>query len=300
MWRATARQRSDVCLGVKRFGYFLGLVLLLVSGVWGISEAGRTPIVSWWPVVAATALQLSTILTSASVWRQAVRLVAGVDVGLREALRHVGINLVGKYLPGKVWGFAMRHQSLRVSGRSHAEAAGALALEQASLLISALALSMPSVLGAVRVVPDWMATELIAVISLIAASVIIIFRRQIRPVAAATLRNARHLPRMLLLNLLQWLIAGACLVLVALALGCAIDGRVLVTLMSAVPAAVVAGMLAVFAPGGLGVREGALVLLCGPVLGVAPALACAIWLRVVATVRDLLCGFAVPLLRPQV
>lgn len=285
---------------MKLFGYLIGLVLLLVSGAWGISEVARTPnIVAWWPIIVATALQLSTLVTSATVWRLAVRLVAGVEVGFSEAMSHVGLNLVGKYLPGKVWGFAMRHQSLRASGRSHAEAAGALALEQASMLLSAFALSIPSIIGALRFVPGRMAAVLVAAVVGFAGFAIVAFRRQIGSVVASTWQNARHLPTLLLLNLLQWLLSGACLGLIAIALGCDIDGRVLLTLMSAVPAAVVAGMLAVFAPGGLGVREGALVLLCGPVIGVGPALACAIWLRVVATARDLLAGLAVPLLRPQ-
>lgn len=277
-------------------GYVCGFLFLILSAWWVLSRAPfEWRVVHFWALVSAMAMQVIAVFVATGVWRQVVRISAGLDIRWSGAALQVCLNLVGKYLPGKVWGFALRHRTLTGAGTTNRQAASALALEQASLLATACVVSIPAIMVLARDAPDLLVPAMIGSSVLIG---LLVSRRPRRWILGAlSVTPAKGLvSRIVGLSLLQWTVSGTCMILIAHGLGVALDGGTAVILASAVPAAVVAGMLAFFVPGGIGVREGVLVLLCGPAIGPAPALACALALRILATARDVLCGLAVPLL----
>ena len=287
---------SQMSRALYVLAYLAGLAFLLLSGWWTLSKGTLDlRVAREWSLLSAMALQVVTIVTAVTLWRQVVAISTGSYMRWPSAALQVCVNLVGKYVPGKVWGFAARHKTLTEGGTTHRQAAGALALEQASLLSTACLMSVPAFAGLAATVPEYLGAAVVAVVVVIALITSSRWRSWIQEVLAIA-PEQQLVSRMIGLYFVQWLLSGGCMVLIAHGLGVTLELKTAVILASAVPAAVVSGMLAVFAPGGIGVREGVIVLLCGPVIGAAPALACALALRIVATVRDIICAIAVPVL----
>jgi uncharacterized membrane protein YbhN (UPF0104 family) len=97
--------------------------------------------------------------------------------------------------------------------------------------------------------------------------------------------------------LVEWLAFGGILVAIYLALyGHGAPAGVYLLLLGANSIAMIIGFFALFAPGGIGVRDGVLVLVLAMQLPVAEAVALAVFMRAWLTLFDLLMGLALVLL----
>jgi hypothetical protein len=276
--------------------YGLSLAAMFgVGGWWLTNSSFQWQVENWWLLLLGQALLLVAVIAASQTWRWAVLVGSESLISSREALFHSCINLVGKYVPGKIWGFAARHKTLVDTGVAHPEGLRAVALEQAVVVGAAGILSIPALLSFGVTVPDGAVLMLgtLAVAALIAG-----LRR-----AWPRMRLFEHgrlmrpqLGRLLGYAIAQWSLSAAGMICVVLSMGLGLNWEQAAVIGSAVPAAVVAGMAAFFAPAGVGVREGILVLLCSPVIGPGPSLAAALTLRLLATVRDAICGVALPIL----
>jgi uncharacterized membrane protein YbhN (UPF0104 family) len=242
-------------------------------------------------------------------WRNLVQTVSGVPLSFQQGLSIYAVANIAKYLPGNVFHFAARQVLARSAGAPHLAIAQATILELALMLACSLGLII--VLGA-RYLPERLHIPVLAGAftprQIWAVFVLITILGG--AAALAILARTGLLRRMLGVDVyglavpavsISLFFAGQCLL--AVYLGHAVgSGRSPAApgllIAAAYQLAWLAGLVVPGAPGGLGVREGVLVLLLGGVTGEAFALALAAVMRFVSTAGDaIFAGVGYPLLR---
>lgn len=213
-------------------------------------------------------LQMGFWFLAGYLWRKIVILVSSVNLSLLESFAQLSLVNLGKYLPGKIWGMLARgsHMSQR-HGVATEQIFQATYLEQLFLLISGLALA--AMLAGVLFNSQWswgLAALAIAgvvlggyyndgMLRLISSIYARVARNKHRPLLPLTL-PLPHYYLYLMLYGVVWVLLG--LVFSGLYLSffsVDLSMRMLATLVLASTAAFILGFLAIFAPGGVGVRE---------------------------------------------
>jgi hypothetical protein len=201
---------------------------------------------------------------------------------------------LGKYIPGSVWQYAGRVGLGRRYGLPTAEGLASIAVE---VVASSLAAGVAGLL----VLPDRGTAAAGLVIAAGVASAGLLVARRYRGRIALLLRtrvgidgglassSLRIGPWSVALYLLVWAAYGAAFWLTARALF-AVPVSDLPRYIGAFSLAWLAGFVAVFAPGGVGVREAVIVGLLGSRLGEANAIVLAATSRIVLTTIDLVAG----------
>ncbi len=202
---------------------------------------------------------------------------------------------LGKYLPGKVASIAGAVWLLGKQGLSVPMATSiVLMLSGLSLLVGAI-IAMTLALGRFAyLVPT---VVRVGCAMLVIIGLICLHPKVFGPVANFFLRLLRRqplkeLPRLrdlvlpLILTAGNWILSGIALLLTARSLtGVSLDLAPLFVAAQAL--ALIAGFLAFFAPGGIGVREGILLGILAPVIGGGPAGIVALTIRLFQTATDI-------------
>jgi uncharacterized membrane protein YbhN (UPF0104 family) len=277
---------------------------VLVAGIfgflgwrlWGDREVLQQ--VAWWahPGLLMAHLVLLVITFGCLVlgWVRILGICGGVLPASASASTWLMSNL-GKYIPGKVLMLAGRVELARKWGVRRAIAMSALAIEHVVLLVAAVpfllwSLSRGFGLGSDLAWPTLVAAALVATVfvmrpSLLVALVNLLLRATSRtPLSAAP--RARDTATLLGLYFVGWLAYGASgvLLLEALELGADIhfvDG------VAAFVAAWMVGFLSLITPGGIGVREGALVVFLGSTVPAPEAITVALVARLSWTLVEI-------------
>ena len=223
------------------------------------------------PFLGASAVLVLGYFGSALLWGRMVQELGGPSLGAFTSVRIYMVSNLGRYVPGKIWQIAGMALLARRMGVTPAVSAGAAILGQGVALAGASvvgALAFSGAEGQVR----WLGLVLLVGVLafLVITGVPVLFRR----VVQIAYRLARQVPpadllvnrsfgiRWLALYALNWAVyAGAFW-------GLARSLRLELTLIEAAPAfaaAYVLGYAALFAPAGVGVREGFLVALDVPI-----------------------------------
>jgi hypothetical protein len=249
----------------------------------------------WWtpePVLLAVScvLLFGGYAASAAVWAVMVRDLGGPRLPPWQAVRLFMIANLGRYVPGKVWQIAGLAALARGRGVPAAVATGAAVLGQGIALVAASAVGLGALVGGPTELTTWAPWAAGAVAVAVGVG---LFPPVFRPVASLWFRLARQeepeLPGTgraalwLLLYGLNWILYALSFWVLARSLG--VEAPV-VPLASAFAAAYVLGYLMIFAPAGVGVREGFLVALLTPWIGAAPAGALAVLARIWTTVVE--------------
>jgi uncharacterized membrane protein YbhN (UPF0104 family) len=270
----------------------LVFVLLRLGSTWNNSHIDLAR-VDWWPLTIAFFAVAAAVAAAASVWLRILR-----DLGIKARPRWAGIYLqaqLAKYLPGSVWQYAGRLALARDQAIAVRIATISITIELAAAVSAAalLALLAGGLWGAVAAAGvlvasfalwTWVRPE--ARLRRLAAKG---FRRRdigpvVRAIAAA---SAAYVGVMALLGVALWLVADALL---------SVPAAELPFYAGAFSLAWLAGLVAVFAPGGLGVREAVLVALLRGRLGTADAVLLAAASRVLLTLVDVVGAFVGSLL----
>ena len=242
-------------------------VVLRVRSLW---HGGHISLahVSWGALVGSFALAMAGTVGSALVWLAILRWL-----GVRTQLRWAGIFFqaqLGKYIPGSVWQYAGRATVARTYG----------------IPVRAVGLSLPIEFAASAIAAGTMAGFLLGwwgVLILAAIAVALVpgagLARDRRATFATIRATLLFLPVWLLLGLSFWLCARGLL---------AVPTHDLAYYMGAFAVAWLAGLVAIYAPGGLGVREAVLVALLGGRIGAANALVVAAASRLILILVDVL------------
>jgi len=211
--------------------------------------------------IAQAAYFLATIVT----WQKALLYSSGKTVALRESLSQILMVNFGKYIPGKVWGMAARGKRLAEAGYKLEEITRASYLEQVLLLLTGFALGF---LAAALVFANplyWFGFA-------VAVAGIVLFRyddRIIGKIAQVIPPVSRLLPyfeariggvevlKLTVGYLLVWLFLSCAFMFVCRSvISVELTFTTGLVFLLSLTAGFLAGFLALFAPGGAGVREG--------------------------------------------
>jgi uncharacterized membrane protein YbhN (UPF0104 family) len=253
-------------------------VVLRVRSLWhgGHIELAR---VGW--ITLAASIVCAAAGTAAAGWIWLSILEA---LGVSTQRRWAGLFFqaqLGKYIPGSVWQYAGRAAVARAHG----------------IPIRPVSVSLPIEFGASAVAGGAMAAFLLgwwgAVLVAAAAVLLVALERPARsrrPAAFATVKaTLLYLPLWLALGGSFWLCARGLL---------GVPARDLAFYVGAFAVAWLAGLVAIYAPGGLGVREAVLVALLSSRIGAADALVVAAASRLILILVDVvLAGAATATLR---
>jgi hypothetical protein len=226
-------------------------------------------------------------------WAQRIRAV--------DAARIWSVSSLGKYIPGKVWAIAGMAVMAEKQGVSGAAATGSAIIMQllaiAAGTVMAIALLGSSLLetfpGGTLTAIGIAAAALIGAISLASPAVTNRIGFLIGRPDAVRAVEPNALAGSIFANLIAWGGYGLSLQLLAAGTMPSVDLS-WSTATGAFAASYIGGYLMLFAPAGLGVREGLLIFMLKGTIGIGPATALAAASRITLTVNEL--GIAVPFL----
>lgn len=247
-----------------------------------------------WIAASVLAVLLSYVV-SVEAWR---RVLAGWNQHLAYG-RAVQIWLVanlGRYLPGKVWSVAgLMVLAQRAGVAAWAAGASAFAIQAVAIgtAVVLVAAATPGATSPLRLAAAALASVImIAILSwgramrLLAKAAGKGGTPQIEPLPAAAVAWSSAL------GVIAWMAHGAAFWFLARGLGLQGDLS-LITAAGVFPLGYLLGLLALFAPGGVGVREVVLIGLLAPVLGSGPAVALSIASRILLTVTEVVAPLCV-------
>lgn len=280
-----------------QLGLTVAVTWLIVDRV-GLDFAalGELGASAWLPdpmlFAAASALLLLSYFVSGLLWGLVVRDLGGPTIPPVEAVQFFMIANLGRYIPGKVWQIAGLAALAKGRGVPPVTATGAAVLGQGISLVAAATVGMGAFLGGPEQYRRWGVVGAAVVGGLVVLlSIPSVFQR----LARAWFRLARtetssslgsvHGLRWLALFVLNWVLYALSFWVLARSLGL---GGGLVPVASAFTAAYVLGYAMIFAPAGLGPREGFLIVFLTPHLGAAASALIAVVSRLWTTLVELI------------
>ena len=293
------------------------VAVMVLAGLWFsgqyVYEHGQGLVqhlrLSWGHLALAVLAQILFWILVCHVWSMVVTRTTIARITFSESLVHIALLNLGKYLPGKVWGMFARGVHL---GERHpvssGEIFGATIFEQYYFFLSAVALCAllltllhPS---AFTLAGLGLCTAAVALsphihgyVGTWLARVMVRFPKWM-PVSQTKwkltgLRQRDNLALFLGFSAI-WLLSGVIFYLVYLALfSGAASLRELAVMAIANTAGVVAGFVAIFAPGGIGVREGASAAILSLHMPIEDGLMLAVAFRIWVVFSELLAGLLV-------
>jgi hypothetical protein len=241
---------------------------------------------------------------------QRMLLAWGRGLDLWSASRIWTVSSLGKYLPGKVWAVAGMAVMAQRAGIGAGPATGSAIILQILAIGTGAAVAVLTGWGSLRDNYPGAGTGLVVLLAAATAGIGLflwprVMRRVLRiaaPDVAVVNPPVGALLFGLVANVVAWVGYGLALWLLARGL-LPEAGLGLLRAIAVFTASYLAGFLALFAPGGIGVREGVFILMLQGPIGIGAATALAIASRLLLTVTEL--GAAVPFLlfprgRPRV
>jgi hypothetical protein len=245
----------------------LSLALVKVSGMWGRVESFAFDLTL---ILLLSLLSCGLLFFSVFAWRYILGAVHQGVVAWRASLMHTCFMVAGKYIPGKVWGVVIRAATSKACGVGGSEIVVASVFEQLLTIFVALGFGLALVLGSVH----WGA-GLGLMVALVLFGYVFFFyflcgiesflnflhRHSIAlnfKVSGQRLPFDAFFPALVLI-LCQWMIIAGVLYCIALSQGVELELEGVMGLVGGYMLAVLAGFLALIAPGGIGVREGVFV-----------------------------------------
>lgn len=244
------------------------------------------------PLVLSVALLAVAFVISAALWSRILVAFGESRIGMGEGAAILLIANLGRYLPGKIAQLAGVAVLARYRGLSAVRATAAAATAQIINLLGAAAVGGWVVLRSGDVAERWglvwgfaVAAGLVAFLYLGGAGVLLrwIVRRS-GQTGELPYPDGRRLLLLLPGYILNWLICGAAFVLLSRGLGLELGFWSGTT---AFAAAYFAGYVALFAPAGIGVREGVLAAFAAASLGLEAGVVLAALQRVWITAVEL-------------
>lgn len=278
----------------KRAVLWLGL-LLCIYALWRTrflagDAIGRIGPGMW---AGISLLLLASWALSGSAWRGYLLAYTGRDPGWRSSIRQLGLLLVGKYVPGGVFGFLARVYDQPEAPRQR--------LFWAGLAEQVVGVCMPAVVGGVlymaAISQDLMWACFIALTPIAAVAGLrslhhgvgfLPWLRQhaVIPVGPRKWRTLLYATTLQLIQQIAW-------IAIVVAIGKQLfnlEGHAAAGVAGSFLLAVTAGMLVVIAPGGIGVREFALVGLASRWIDMTQAIFLTALLRLLSSVLDAFAG----------
>lgn len=246
----------------------------------------------------AASFQGIVLVVTALAWKKNTALHHIGDISFLESVAHVGVNSLGKYLPGKIAGSVFRGAEIHKNGGSLQAVIIASLIEQVAIIHSGILIAM--VLLTYNAYGVW-AGVVFFIISIIS----IFFIKYLKPVLQWVIRKFK--PAMLSFQNESGLddvrsygivfgIISSTWVLTALAVYCCViafgasSGISFLEVLLITVFAFMGGFAAFFVPAGIGVREGIMVSMLTPLVGFSVAVAVSVLHRLILILFDILLG----------
>jgi uncharacterized membrane protein YbhN (UPF0104 family) len=212
----------------------------------------------------------------------------GQDLPLPVAARIWCLSNLGRYLPGKVWsiaGLAVLAPQAGVAGWAAAASAVAMQALAVGTGVAVVAATAPGAAPGVRLAVAF-AVAIGSVVALTARTPTAAVSRVTAGKIPATPLPGRAVVLGAAATLASWLLYGLAFWLIAL--GCIpASPPTLAFAVGSFAAGYIVGLLAIFAPGGIGVREVVLVGLLTPAVGGGPAVVVTVASRLLLTITEI-------------
>jgi uncharacterized membrane protein YbhN (UPF0104 family) len=256
-----------------------------------------------WGVLGAAALaQLMYFTATVVSWRKVLQLATGRIIGFGEGLAQILLVNFGKYIPGKVWGLAARGKRLSEMGFGLGDIARASYLEQMLLILVGLWLAFLCAALVFDAAVYWVALLLVTL-------AILLFRHGARVLhalaivfppagAAASVFELRvGIGAVIGLSMGYigvWLFLAITFMFVCTAfVDIELTRATVPVFVLSLTAGFLAGFVALFAPGGVGVREGVGAALLANIMSLEDAVLLMLMFRLWVVVMELIAGAAV-------
>lgn len=252
----------------------------------------------WWALFAMLAFVVA-VAVSGVLWGRLLHALTGEDIGVAESIRAHNRAWLLKYIPGQV-GFVMSKVMWgKARGISRLKVVLSVAYENAFLLLGSIVPTLviliaarggdAAVSGTVWLAAAAMVPLALAMHPAVLSKVLSVAGRRAlgRDVRASELLSTPRALSFQLAFLLPRIINGVGVVVIAVALADAAPSS-WIPLAAAYALAGAVGIMAVFVPSGLGVRESVFVLFAAPYLGTEMAILVALIARILATFSDVL------------
>ena len=289
---------------------FIGLCLAALALVERWSDVEIRAYLDPLRLAIAAVFQLAATFITVRSWRSVVSRYLSTQISLAESAAHIGLVLIGKYFPGKIWGGVARGLLVHQRGPGVNEIIHATVVEQlmylhagAAVAGSAVAFIWSPIAGAGAVVLSvasvCLGADVLHRIIGFALRVANKLRGETSPLPRERLVvHPAHYRVITLWFAAQWLLLGLVLIAVFAPMSELGEPRLVLSYLAALPVAVVCGFVALWAPGGIGVREAMLVAMLAPVTSIELAAVVALFYRLWCVLLDLLTGgFALIYLR---
>ncbi|MBA3317752.1 MAG: flippase-like domain-containing protein [Gemmatimonadales bacterium] len=252
-----------------------------------------------WILLSAVVVWLMYALLIAA-WRRMLT-AWGRGLDLWSAAHIWTVSSLGKYLPGKVWAVAGMAVMAQRAGIGAGPATGSAVILQLLAIGTGAAVVGLTGWGALRAAYPGAGSGLVVLLLISAVGMALLLwppvvsrvLRVIAPDTTPVTPPAAAVAFGIVANAVAWVGYGVALWLLARGL-LPSAGLGLLTATAVFTASYLAGFLALFAPGGIGVREGVFILMLQGPIGIGAATALAIASRLLLTLTEL--GAAVPFL----
>lgn len=240
---------------------------------------------------ASCLLLLLGYFLSAALWGRIVVDLGGPALPTMESVRMFMVANLGRYLPGKLWQIAGLAALARGRGIPAGTATAAAVLGQGMALVAATLVGLGALVGGPPEIRHWGLPGAMVVVAVTGVGLVpAVFRRatslwfrMARQEAPPSLGSV-HAVRWLGLYVANWALYAFSFWLLAASFGYRAG---MIPVGSAFAAAYVLGYIMVFAPAGVGVREGFLVAFLTPFFGAGASAALALIARVWTTLLEL-------------
>ena len=239
--------------------------------------------------VASSLLLMIGYAISATNWAYIVNDLGGPQIPKADAIRLFMIANLGRYIPGKIWQIAGLTALAKDRGVPPGTAVGAAVLGQGIALVAAAGLGIglydvilpPGYFGLISIV----LIGSVVVLATIPVSFKAGAKLWLRFMGSQTIetRSPTSGLRWLLLYFVNWIVYALAFWMMVASFDSDIS---LIPVAAAFPAAYVLGYLMIFAPAGLGVREGFLIVFLSPHLGLGPSGVIAVVARLWTTLTE--------------
>ena len=251
----------------------------------------------------ALGLQLLASLLFVQAWKGLTALYPDYRYSFAECAAHIGVTLLGKYLPGKIWGLLGRSWLLGKRDLPAPRALNLLLVDQyitfftGIMLGAAALLALYQPVGAVAVlllgtvgfpVSLLFYDRVIGVVTRLLGR----FTNRLSPDAApdSQVQDLRVCIVAFVVYLMHWLATSLVLYLLFNTAFADQQFAGFLVLTAAIPLAMLAGFVAVWAPGGIGIREGAIVGIIALQFPVELGVTVALVYRIICVMIDLVLG----------
>lgn len=287
------------------------LVILLMIGlclagfifVKSFSDFDFTTVINNPLIIPALFLQIAASLLFVLAWKILLATQTQNKFGFAQCAAQIGVTLLGKYLPGKIWGLVGRTYLLNNKGISKSESLSLLLADQFITFYTGIMIGVVALCAYFNV----QLTIPLAALSLLAIPIIGNYYSRIigwligflghwlkKISGSSEPQGADVTPKIFIgcsiVYLLHWFATAAVLILLFYPL---ISSQIIMNgslFIAAIPLAMLAGFLAIWAPGGVGVREAVIVSILLLSLPFDVAVAIALSYRLICIVIDLCFG----------